>query len=52
MMNKPIADYKERSELLTDIMRGETLFEVPHPDFPDVMIYQQSHLQNYEITTD
>lgn len=40
-MNKPIADYKERSELLTDIMRGETSFEVPHPDFLDVMIYQQ-----------
>jgi hypothetical protein len=22
-------------------MRGETSFEVPHPNFPDVMIYQQ-----------
>jgi hypothetical protein len=39
-MDKPIADSKERAELLTEIMRGKALFEVPHPDFPDELIEQ------------
>ncbi|MEE9426067.1 MAG: hypothetical protein V3V18_13985 [Methylococcales bacterium] len=40
-MDKPIADSKERAELLTDIMRGDITLQVPHPDFPDVMVLQQ-----------
>ncbi|MEE9344406.1 MAG: hypothetical protein V3U88_02245 [Methylococcales bacterium] len=40
-MMKKLADTKERAEFLTDIMRGETTFEVPHPDYPDELIEQQ-----------
>ncbi len=43
-MNKPIADSKERVELLTDIMRGDITLAVPHTDFPDVMIEHPPNL--------
>ncbi len=43
-MDKPIAGFKERAELLTEIMRGETSFEILHPDFPDEMIEQQPNI--------
>lgn len=38
------ADFTERAELLTKIMRGEVTQSVPHPDFPDVMIEQPLNL--------
>ena len=41
MTGKPIANSKERAELLTKIMRGETSLHVSHPDCLDLMIEQQ-----------
>ncbi len=40
-MCNPIADSKERAELLTDIMRGNMALKAPHPEAPDLMIVHQ-----------